>query len=251
MDNIKKMYVTKQDEDGWYIASTADLDRDSDRIIPMGIDTANFEKNPVILWAHDYRSPHAVIGKAAEFSKTENDLRFRPEFRDPVNDSDPMNVIQALIDQKLVRATSIGFMPKAFEENEHGGVDFTEVDLLEISMVPVPANQQALQLAVKALKVPGRDEVSQLSDDELEAIISLLPATKEADNDMPADTEPSDTEPNTDPSPAEPQRNITDSNEPETLTAKQEDALNDGLGVLIDTVKEFIEQEFTDGTASN
>jgi HK97 family phage prohead protease len=249
MDKITKLYVTKQDEDGWYIASTPDADRDNDRIMPMGISTDNFEKNPVILWAHDYRSPHAVIGKAAEIRKTDDDLRFRPEFREPVNDSDPMSVIQALIDQKLVRATSIGFMPKEFEENDVGGLDFTDVDLLEISMVPVPANQQALQLAVKAL-VPAADRVSQLTDQELEAIINDLPAMK-ADNETPADTESADNEPSDDTEPARPERDITPNPEPESLTAQQEAAISDATGVLMDTVREIIERELSHGTTSD
>lgn len=50
-----------------------------------------------------------------------------------------------------MKATSVGFLPKAWVFNEdENGVDFSQQELLEYSIVPVPANPQALLEAKKA-----------------------------------------------------------------------------------------------------
>jgi len=51
-----------------------------------------------------------------------------------------------------VKAASIGFAPITWEENDEGGWTFTEWELLEWSLVPVPANQEALRRMVKAFE---------------------------------------------------------------------------------------------------
>lgn len=139
-----------QKEDGWIVVNTGTVDRDRDRVLPSGADLSNYLKNPLVLWGHDYRSPWAIIGRAAEI-RTEGDIRIRPELREPASDTDPMHIIRSLWDANLVRAASIGFNPLTWAENELGGRDFTEWELLEVSIVPVPANQEALRLAVKGL----------------------------------------------------------------------------------------------------
>ena len=42
--------------------STDAIDRDGEVVVPRGIDKTHFQKNPVVLWAHDYRT--MPIGKA-------------------------------------------------------------------------------------------------------------------------------------------------------------------------------------------
>lgn len=152
MEPIHKVFEATQ-EDGWLVVNTPTLDRENDRVFPTAAQTANYLKNPVLLFGHNYHEPWAVIGKAAELRTSTDDLRIRPELRAPANDGDPMHVIRALWDQGLLRAASIGFWPRKWTDNAEGGRDYTEWELLEISLVPVPANQEALRLAVKGLGV--------------------------------------------------------------------------------------------------
>ena len=54
-----------KEEDGFpWVFSTFDLDRDEERIDPDGWDLKHYQKNPVILWAHDSRIP--AIGYARD-----------------------------------------------------------------------------------------------------------------------------------------------------------------------------------------
>ncbi len=155
---LHKTFEIKAAEDGRMIASTPDVDRDKDRVMPNGAKLENFIKNPVLMYGHNYRDPWALIGKVGDLQIDSSGLNFVPELREAANDADPMTVIRALWEQKLLRACSIGFNPTKWMENEVGGRDFVEWELLEISIVPIPANQNALRLAAKAIDDSGSGE---------------------------------------------------------------------------------------------
>ncbi len=152
-------------KDGWIVASTPVVDRDGDRVQPTGIDLENYRKNPVLLYGHNYADPFAVIGRAAEITVDEMGLRILPELREPATDTDPMHIIKALWDQGLLRAASIGFRPLQAMGNAYGGKDITHAELLEVSLVPIPANQTALRLAAKSLG-EGDEKAHQEPDSE-------------------------------------------------------------------------------------
>jgi HK97 family phage prohead protease len=146
----KTLEVIKDGED--MVASTPSLDRDHDHLLTGCFDVTNFNKNPVLIYGHNYREPWAVIGKCADLRTDEQGrLRFKPDLRDAANEADPMNIIRLLWEQDLLRAASVGFISLESQPNDQGGRDYKRVDLLEISLVPVPANQEALRLAMKAL----------------------------------------------------------------------------------------------------
>lgn len=159
---LKKHFDLTKSEDGWMIASTPGVDRDKDRVLPFGADLTNFAKNPIMMFGHNYEDPWSIIGRAADTMVGADGVRFRPELRQPANDADPMNIIRLLWEQDLLRAASIGFNPIEWKDNEHGGRDFVRWELLEISLVPIPANADALRLAAKAVN----DEAPKPADPE-------------------------------------------------------------------------------------
>lgn len=121
------------------IASTAAIDRQGDSIDQSGWDTLNFMKNPVMLWAHDYSSlPVAkVLALPADARGLVADYEFAPAEGNPMAAQ-----LKILVDEGFVNAVSVGFIPK-----ERNGNVITKAELLEISFVPVPANQEALVTA--------------------------------------------------------------------------------------------------------
>jgi HK97 family phage prohead protease len=131
--------------------STGALDRQKDRVIPSGAMIENYMKNPVVQWGHNYRDPWATIGETVQLEVSNEGIVAEFALREPANESDPMHIIRALWTQGLIRTASIGFNPEAWDKNDEGGLDFTSWELLEWSLVPVPANQEALRLAVKSL----------------------------------------------------------------------------------------------------
>jgi len=132
--------------------STNDRDRDGEVVEPKGIDLSNYTKNPCLLWAHRYDMP--AIGKAL-WSKTDDKglickFQFAPtQFADE---------IYQLYKGGYQRAFSIGFIPMDFDSVEK---IHRKVSLLEVSAVPVPANQDALVLEAYQKGMIKSDQLMQ------------------------------------------------------------------------------------------
>ena len=118
--------------------STGDVDRENDTISLRGWRLDNYQKNPVVLWAHDYSQP--PVARASDVRVVGGALTAVVEFP-PAGIYDRADTIRGLVEQGFIRATSVGFKPIKWAYNEQrGGVDFTEQELLEFSLVPIPAN---------------------------------------------------------------------------------------------------------------
>lgn len=132
--------------------STSGVDRSKDRVFPQGAKIEHFMANPVVLWGHDYYSAESLIGRAKALEVTETGIVADFELRPAANDADAQNVVLLLWEQAFVRAASIGFLPnwERMIPNEFGGYDFLDWELLEFSLVSVPANADALRLAAKS-----------------------------------------------------------------------------------------------------
>lgn len=153
-----KGLVTKS-ENGKYkvLASTSAVDRQGDSIDQAGWDISNFKLNPVMPWAHDYSA--LPIAKATSIAVTQRGLE--AEFEFAPEEGNPMaQQVKVLYDNGYLNAVSVGFIPK-----ERKGMVISKAELLEISFVPVPANQEALRLSFKSI-----DDNNTL-DDSLRAIL--------------------------------------------------------------------------------
>lgn len=132
------------------VASTGDVDRDNERIMPSAFVNSlpNYlDKNPVILWAHDYTKP--PVGKAIGGNIDGSGVYLDIEFAD----TEMGREVKYLYDNGFMSSFSVGFIPKQWDRDSDGRVIFTEAELLETSAVPVPANSNANIL--RALKSAG------------------------------------------------------------------------------------------------
>lgn len=127
-----------------FVISTESIDRYDSTIKLGGWKLANYRRNPVVLWGHDDFTP--PIGRGSV--RTEGNalcsmVEFAPGEIYPLAET-----IYQLVVAKFINAASVGFMPLAYEwanEDERPyGVDFTEQELLEWSVVSIPANPDCL-----------------------------------------------------------------------------------------------------------
>lgn len=169
--------VEQRADGGRILISTPAVDRDKDRVMPLGVRADTYLKNPVVQWGHDYSSPSSTIGRTKSLEITPDGIIADFELRPAANDQDPQNVVRLLWDGGWVRAASIGFIPRNGTKNEFGGMDFTDVELLEWSLVSIPANQEALRLAVKALDA-GDQLVAKDAPAEQQAEAPAQPALR-------------------------------------------------------------------------
>lgn len=122
--------------------SSGARDRDRDTIKPSGWHLDSYRRNPTVLWAHDYSG--LPIGKAVSIETRPDALLSVAQFAS--RDLYPFaDTVYQMIRAGFLSATSVGFRPLAWAYNEEErGVDFSEQELLEFSIVPVPANPECL-----------------------------------------------------------------------------------------------------------
>jgi len=148
------------------VASAESPDRFKDCIMVKGWQLKDYRKNAVLLMAHCY-SKHPAGRSLEEFAdekKNVKRLMFRPQFHGLDEES---RLLYSLYKSKYLAGFSVGFLPlksekieddKKKEEDEHPffhtPTRFLKQTLLEISIVPVPAHQDALS-EVKSLVKKG------------------------------------------------------------------------------------------------
>lgn len=127
------------------VTSFKNLDVVNDRIIPGALDKffKGFGGKLQMLYQHD---KNEIIGEWTKF-EIKGDLvigtgEIYPEVQ---RGRDTM----ALISRGMIGSTSIGFKATDFEMNDDGGMDFKEIELVEVSMVQRPANPKANLLNAK------------------------------------------------------------------------------------------------------
>lgn len=140
-----------------YILSDETVDRYGDVIMANGWDLANFKKNPIALFNHD---SDEVIGVwenvRVEGKRLIGKLKLAAEGTSPTVDK-----VRRLVQQGILKAVSVGFNPTQYEPlNEKadpfwGPFRYLKQELLETSVVSVPANPGAMQLAVRGLATPS------------------------------------------------------------------------------------------------
>lgn len=128
------------------IASTSVMDRQNEVVSVDGWDLKNFKKNPVMLWGHDHSEP--AIGKVTKIyfdgEGKKKSLKFQAVFQEV---TEKARAIKKLVEDGIINSFSVGF--KMLEAE---GDTITKQELLEISVVNVPANPDARLLAYKSLK---------------------------------------------------------------------------------------------------
>lgn len=130
-----------------FVGSTEKQDRDGEVIKAEGWDLKNYKKNPVFMWAHDYRQP--PVGKTNRVWVDEGSLKFKVEFAPPET-YEFADTIYKLYKGGFLKATSVGFVPKEWSDGEDEKAPrrtYNKQELLELSGVPVPSNPDALMIA--------------------------------------------------------------------------------------------------------
>jgi HK97 family phage major capsid protein/HK97 family phage prohead protease len=137
-----------------FVFSDETCDRYGDIIKADGWQLANYRRNPVIIWNHNADGdPENVIGRCLDVSVIGKQLVGTVEFAD----HQFAQFVFDMVTQGFINSTSVGFRPLKYKQapGNSGGLIFEESELLEISIVSVPANPSCVALGAKH----GMDEV--------------------------------------------------------------------------------------------
>lgn len=149
------LQVEKMVQEGEYhvikgVATTPTPDRMNDIVDPMG---ATFAETIPLLWQHDSAKP---VGHT-QFSKpTKSGIPFTswlPIIKEAGALKERVDEAIHSLQYRLVGAVSIGFrvLNDAFERIENGGLKFLEIEIMELSLVTIPANTEATITSIKSL----------------------------------------------------------------------------------------------------
>lgn len=139
------------------VVSTESPDRDGDIVRVNGWDFDNFNKHPVLLADHNYRSIRAQIGEWEDMKAIKGrSPRVEGVARYYVNEGNEVADWAFNLAEKNRAAYSVGFIPdldkaKPIEgkgDDEFfffGPMEYNGQELLEVSHVTIPANAEALQ----------------------------------------------------------------------------------------------------------
>lgn len=130
------------------IATTPEVDRQGDIVEPKG---AQFAKEIPLLWQHDALQP---VGRVKLGKATKDGIPFTAKIAKvdmPAGLKARLDEAWSSVKSGLVSAVSIGFRPLEFSFMEDsGGIRFTSFEILELSLVTIPANASATISAVKS-----------------------------------------------------------------------------------------------------
>lgn len=152
MTNVYKESVSDPGPNLEFVLSDATVDSYGDIVDPNGWDLARFRKNPIALFGHSSAYPIGTWENVrVEGGKLKGRLMFAKE-----GTSARIDELRRLVEQKILRAVSVGFRPLEAEpldpQRPYGPQKYKRQELLETSLVSVPANPAALSLA-KSLNI--------------------------------------------------------------------------------------------------
>lgn len=135
-----------------FVLSDATVDRYGDIVEPKGWDLSWFVKNPIALFGHNASFPIGTWSNVrVEGGKLLAKLNLAAR-----GTSARIDELIGLVEQGVLRAVSVGFIPRKSSpmdpDKPYNGTRFLEQELLETSLVSVPANPAALAVA-KSLNV--------------------------------------------------------------------------------------------------
>ena len=142
-----------------FILSDETPDRMGDIIASDGWELTNFKRNPVALFNHN---PSFIVGRWHNLRIDRGALRGHLELA-PEGTSARIDEIRKLVDAGILKAVSVGFVPLQSGPRSKSGTEekatfgivgehYSKVELVETSLVAVPANPAALAVA-KSLDV--------------------------------------------------------------------------------------------------
>lgn len=199
--------VSEDNREVTFVITTEAKDRDGDIIRANGWNFKHWMDNPVVLWGHDYSG--YPIGKGVKiWTDTESKKIYSTvKFMEP-DLSIEADRVYRMIKAGYLKATSVGFRSSDYEflKDDDNGIEFKEQELLEFSVVTVPANPEALiaagienkdlvleyakQARDWATKILAEDEVKETEKPAEEELKTEDIAEMEVKEDVVVDTEP-------------------------------------------------------------
>jgi HK97 family phage prohead protease len=150
-------------------ASTSAVDRQGETIDQNGWQLDAYRRNPVILDSHRYGSIDDVLGRAVRIEPTEQGLEVDVEFAE----TERGQMARRMVDSGFLKTVSVGFRSLERRPASNGApMAHVKSELLEVSMVAIPANRDAVRIRAAEQKAGRR--VSKATAEKIREAVALL-----------------------------------------------------------------------------
>lgn len=192
MDRAYSVWTVKAVEEEQRIirglATSPEPDRLGDIVEPLGVSF----KNPLpLLHQHDSKRP---VGTVTFDAPTGAGIEFEarlPRVEEPASLKDRVDTAWGEIKAGLIRGVSIGFRPLEFAAIKDGGIRFLKSEILELSLVSVPAHPAAQISVIRSLDsaaLAASGNSSKAGSEKASAGVSAIPKSSLKGTTMEADT---------------------------------------------------------------
>lgn len=180
---VKKYYEEHEEQQSdiyTFVVSTPEVDRYGTIIIPSGIDYTSYLNNPIVLAQHN--ADEWPIGKCLGFMMNGENLEATLQLH---RITDEACEVADLVAAGYVKAVSVGIIPIESEEQTIDGkrvTVYTKSELVEFSVVSIPANRDALiKKSIKELFKSLKKVNRMLTPEQTQAITdNFLPILQDA-----------------------------------------------------------------------
>lgn len=180
---VKKYYDDHEEQQNdiyTFVVSTPEVDRYGTIIIPSGIEYTAYLNNPIVLAQHN--ADEWPIGKCLGFAMNGENLEATLQLHRITEEACE---VADLVAAGYVKAVSVGIIPTESEEQTIDGKKvtvYTKSELVEFSVVSIPANRDALiKKSIKELFKSLKKVTRMLTPEQTQAITdNFLPILQDA-----------------------------------------------------------------------
>ena len=162
---------TKNFDDDLYefdiVMTTGSVDNDGETIVPAGADFSFYDKQPAVLYNHGaFSSDVQVVGRTVKRTATKSQhiarVRMAVKEWDGTGHANKPLLLYRLYKAGTLKSASIGF--NVLERNPNDRLIITKWRLKELSLVIIPANDEAMTKAFKSGVIDTKQATDIASD---------------------------------------------------------------------------------------
>ncbi|MGO4470343.1 HK97 family phage prohead protease [Arthrobacter sp. M-10] len=154
--NIDIKSVDEQARTITFCFSDDQPDRQGEIVDQASWDVKNYMNNPLILWGHDASENENVLGQGISLDLNNNGKSYiTAQFDDAQTNPKADTIFRQLV-KRTLRCVSAGFINHTWDMQDDVPV-LKDNELLEVSVVAIPANPRAIALAYKEGTINKKD----------------------------------------------------------------------------------------------
>jgi len=154
--NIDIKSINEQDRTITFCFSDDQPDRQGEIVDQASWDVKNYMNNPLILWGHNPDEPENVLGQGISLDLNNNGKSYiTAQFDDAQTNPKADTIFRQLV-KRTIRCVSAGFINHTWDMQEDVPI-LKDNELLEVSVVAIPANPRAMALALKDGTINKKD----------------------------------------------------------------------------------------------